>query len=557
MRDGVHLTADIYRPDTDQKVPAILSRTPYDKGSLRNFDFTLNAIRAAEQGYAVIFQDVRGRWLAEGDFYPFTSEVEDGYDSVEWVAAQPWCSGPVGMVGGSYIGATQWLAAIAQAPHLKAIAPNITSSDYYEGWAYQGGAFQLGAMLFWNVPTLASDRAARGGNMQRVEHLLIEGDDLMPHYEHLQLKTLPILQEDGLSSYYFDWLAHPTYDSYWKAIAVKERYGQVNVPVLNLGGWYDLFLMGTLENFVRMQSEGGSPAARSGQRLLIGPWSHGAFTGLFPDFNYGVMSGQDVIDISAIQLRFFDYHLKGLTNGLTDEPPVRIFVMGSNQWRDEQEWPLARTQYTPWYLHGEGNLSPAVPAEEAADSYVYDPRDPTPTIGGSTFMAGLALGIHAGPKDQRPAEARPDVLVYSSEVLTQPLEVTGPLKVTLYAATSAPDTDFVARLCDVYPDGASRLLAEGIIRARYRQGTDQARPITPNEVYEYTIDLVATSNVFLPGHRVRLDIMSASFPRFDRNLNNGKPLGEDTLADAQTAQQTIFHDSSRPSHILLPVIPSQ
>lgn len=558
MRDGIRLTADIYRPDTDQKVPVILSRTPYDKGSIRNYDFTLNAIRAAEQGYAVVYQDTRGRWQAEGDFYPFIYEMEDGYDSVEWLAAQPWCSGPVGMVGGSYIGATQWLTAIAQAPHLKAIAPNITSSDYYEGWAYQGGAFQLGAMLFWNVPTLAADRASRAGKMRTVERLLIESDNLIPHYEHLPLKTVPILHDDGLSSYYFDWLDHPTYDSYWKAIAVKEHYGRVNVPVLNMGGWYDLFLMGTLENFVRMQREGGSPASRYGQRLLIGPWSHGAFTGLFPDYNYGIMSGQDVIDITAIQLRFFDYHLKSLTNGLAEEPPVRIFVMGENKWRDENEWPLARAQYTPWYLHSdghEGTLSPAAPADEPADSYVYDPHNPTPTIGGSTFMAGLLLGIHAGPKDQRLAESRPDVLVYSSDVLTQPLEVTGPLKLRLYAATTAPDTDFVARLCDVFPDGTSRLLAEGIIRARYRQGTDQARPIIPNEVYEYPIDLVATSNVFLPGHRVRLDIMSASFPRFDRNLNSGRPLGEDTLAEAQAAQQTIFHDSSRPSHILLPMIP--
>lgn len=558
MRDGIRTYADIYRPDTDQKVPAILSRTPYDKGSLRNHDFTLNAVRAAEQGYAVIYQDTRGRWLAEGEFYPFVHEMNDGYDSVEWLAAQPWCSGSVGMVGGSYIGATQWLTAIAQPPHLKAIAPNITSSDYYEGWTYQGGAFQLGAMIFWVIPTLASDAASRAGKTQTVLDLLVEGDNLTPHYQHLPLKTLPILRDSHLAPYYFDWLEHPTYDSYWKATAVKEHYSRVNVPVLNLGGWYDLFLMGTLENYVRMQREGGSSASCNGQRLLIGPWSHGAFTGLFPDFNYGVLSGQDVIDITAIQLHFFDYHLKGSANGLPAEPPVRIFVMGENKWRDENEWPLTRTQYTPWYLHsdgGAGTLSPVAPTDESPDSYIYDPHDPTPTIGGSTFMHGLVLGIHAGPKDQRPAESRPDVLVYTSDVLTQPLEVTGPVKVTLYAATTALDTDFVARLCDVYPDGASRLLAEGIIRARYRQGTDSARQITPNEVYEYTIDLVATSNVFLPGHRLRLDIMSASFPRFDRNLNNGKQLGEDTLADAQAAHQTIFHDSSQPSHILLPMIP--
>jgi putative CocE/NonD family hydrolase len=410
--------------------------------------------------------------------------------------------------------------------------------------------------------SLASDTARRAGKVQTMLKLLEESDRIAPHYDHLPLKTLPILRESALASYYFDWLDHATYDPYWQATAIKERYSRVKVPALNMGGWHDLFLMGTLENYIRMQKEGGSREARDGQRLLIGPWSHGAFTGLFPEHNYGIMSGQDVIDITAIQLRFFDYHLKGIKNGLDAEPPVRIFIMGENKWRDENEWPLARTQYTPWYFHGNGRagsdggtLSLVKPGDEPQDVYLYDPHDPTPTIGGPTLMHGLLIGLNAGPRDQRAAEARPDVLVYTSDVLDKPLEVTGPLKVTLYAASSAPDTDFIARLCDVFPDGASRLLAEGIIRACYRQGTDRARPITPGEVYEYTIDLVATSNVFLPGHRLRLDIMSSSFPRFDRNLNNGKLLGEDTLADAQSAQQAIFHDSSRPSHILLPVIP--
>jgi putative CocE/NonD family hydrolase len=320
--------------------------------------------------------------------------------------------------------------------------------------------------------------------------------------------------------------------------------------------------MGTLENYIRMQKEGGSREAREGQRLLMGPWSHGVFSGLFPEVDYGFLSGQDVIDITAIQLRFFDHHLKGLDNGPTEEPPVHIFVMGKNEWRFEREWPLARAQATPWYLHSDGRaaneggmLSPVMPVMESSDSYVYDPHDPTPTVGGPTLMHGLLIGLNAGPRDQRPVEARPDVLVYTSDVLDKPLEVTGPLKVTLYAASSAPDTDFIARLCDVFPDGRSLVLAEGIIRARYRQGFDRARPVVPGEVYEYSIDLGATSNVLLPGHRLRLDIASSSFPRFDRNLNSGKALGEDTLADAQSAQQIIFHDSSRPSHILLPVIP--
>ncbi len=561
MRDGTLIHADIYRPDTTDQVPVILSRTPYEKGALLNYSFTINPVRAVEYGYAVVFQDTRGRWMAEGDFYPYRHESEDGYDSVEWLAAQPWCSGAVGMAGGSYIGATQWLTALAQPPHLKAIAPEITTSNYYDGWTYQGGAFELGFILQWAL-TLATDTARRMNQPDVGARMLTEIDGVTRLYEHLPLKTVPLLTDSGTANYYRDWLDHSTYDDYWQATAVKEVYNHVRVPALNIGGWYDLFLGGTLENFTRMQQEGGSPEARQGQRLLIAPWTHGVFTGLIAGQNYGAESGKDGIDHTMTQLRFFDHFLKGASSTPQSDAPVRLFIMGANQWRDEQEWPLARTQYVPWYLHGdgrsalhEGTLSPSAPADEPPDAYLYDPANPTPSIGGPTLHFGHLIGLDAGPMDQRPIESRPDVLVFTSEVLEQPLEVTGPLKVVLYAATSAPDTDFVAKLTDVFPDGASRLLNEGIIRARYRQGTDQARPITPVEVYEYTIDLIATGNVFLPGHRIRLDIGSASFPRFDRNLNSGKPLGEDTLADAQIAQQTIYHDSLRASYILLPIIP--
>jgi putative CocE/NonD family hydrolase len=562
MRDGTLLHADIYRPDTTDKVPVILSRTPYEKGGLLNFSFTMNPIRAVEYGYAVVFQDVRGRWMAEGNFYPYRHEIDDGYDSVEWLAAQPWCSGEVGMVGGSYIGATQWLAALAQPPHLKAIVPKITTSNYYGGWTYQGGAFELGFILSWTIGSLATDTARRMGKSDSLAELLVEADRFTQYYDYLPLKSVPILRDSEAAHYYFDWLDHPTYDDYWKPSALKERYGDVQVPALNVGGWHDLFLGGTLENFTRMQREGGSETARKGQRLLIGPWSHGVFTGLFPDHNYGAHSGEEGIDHTMVQLRYFDYFLKGIDNGVDTDAPVRLFIMGTNEWRNENEWPLARTQYTPWYLHGDGRsalregiLSPNAPADEPPDAYLYDPANPTPSIGGPTLHFGNVIGVDAGPKDQRSTETRPDVLVFSSDVLTEPVEVTGPLKVVLYAATSAPDTDFVAKLTDVFPDGASKILNEGIIRARYRQGTDAERPITPGEVYEYTIDVIATSNVFLPGHRIRLDICSASFPRFDRNLNSGKPHGTDTLDDAIIARQTIYHDSARPSHILLPIIP--
>jgi putative CocE/NonD family hydrolase len=392
--------------------------------------------------------------------------------------------------------------------------------------------------------------------------LLLATDRMDEYYRHLPLSTQPPLHESKAATYYFDWLAHETNDNYWQAIAINRRYNQIQVPAYNVGGWYDLFIHGTLENFVRMRQEGGSGVARDGQRLLVGPWAHGATSGAYPDYSFGILSSVDLVDLTGLQLPFFTHYLKGEANGFDQTPPVRIFVMGENQWRDEQEWPLARTRYAPWYLHSDGNasreggtLSLEAQQQEPYDIYLYDPRQPTPTVGGQTFLPGLLLGANAGPRDQRAVETRPDVLVYTSEPLERPLEVTGPLTVNLYAASSAPDTDFVARLCDVYPDGASRILAEGILRARFREGYDQPRSIEPGRVYEYHINLVATSNLFQPGHRIRLDITSSSFPRFDRNPNTGHPLGQDGPEDLQPALQTIYHNSQYPSHIMLPVIP--
>jgi putative CocE/NonD family hydrolase len=567
MRDGVVLKADVYRPDIQARVPGIVSRLPYNKDVLLMQSFAIHAIRAAEAGFAIIYQDTRGRFQSEGGFYPFVHEGQDGFDTVEWVAAQPWCNGGVGMTGASYFGATQWLAAAEQPPHLKAICPIITTSEYYESWTYQGGAFQLGFALLWTLNDLASENARRLTLIGQAEadmmaRLLLATDRMDEQYQRLPLSDLPILRGSKAADFYSDWIAHATDDEYWQSVAVNRRYNQILVPAFNIGGWYDLFLHGTLENFVRMKQEGGSEVARNGQRLLIGPWAHGAFSGTYPNHSFGIFSSADVVDLTGLQLPFFAYHLKEEDNGIDQQPPVRLFVMGENRWRDEDEWPLARTQYVPWYLHSDGGaghaggvLSPHIPGWEPQDVYLYDPRNPTPTIGGPTFLPGLALGANAGPRDQAPAEVRPDVLVYTSASVEQPVEVTGPLIVFLYAASSAPDTDFVVRLCDVYPDSASRILAEGILRARFREGYDQPRPIVPGEVYEYLINLVATSNLFQVGHRIRLDVTSSSFPRFDRNPNTGKPLGQDRAEDLQPALQTIFHDAEHPSHVLLPVIP--
>jgi len=566
MRDDTVLRADIYRPEDDNCHPAILCRLPYNKEDpLMHLEGIL-PLRALDAGFAIVYQDTRGRYQSDGTFYPFIHEGQDGYDTVEWVASQPWSSGAVGMTGASYFGATQWLSAIQRPPHLKAICPVVTSSEYYQGWTYQGGAFQLGFVLIWTLTGLAPDTAKRleqdesAGSLE-MTRLLKEGDRIWEHYRHLPLKNLPILHKTDAARYYDDWLAHYENDEYWQAMAVNRRYNRITVPAFNIGGWYDLFLNGTLENFTRMRKEGGSKEARDGQQLLAGPWAHGNFSGSYPETNFGFRGSWDGAEAVDRQLDFFRRNLLDGGAESQDQTAVRLYVMGTNRWRDEQEWPLKRTQYVPWYLHSEGQaagaggtLSPVPPSMEEADVYLYDPRNPVPTRGGATFLPGFRQSVCSGPLDQRPVERRPDVLTYTSEILHEPLEVTGPLEVKLWAVTQAPDTDFVARLCDVFPDGTARILADGILRAAFRNGFECYQPVKPGEVVEYTIDLVATSNVFLPGHRIRVDITSSCWPRFDANSNNGQPTGLAGRADLRSVLQTILHDTNHPSHILLPVI---
>lgn len=537
MRDGVVLRADVYRPDTDSPVPAIVARTPYDRSFPLIPPAALDPEVAAEAGFALVCQDVRGQYGSEGEFYTFTTEGPDSFDTVEWAAAQPWCNGAVAMTGRSYGGAVQWLGAVERPPHLRALFPVVTGSDYYHGWIYQGGAFQLGFNLFWT--RLMND--PKGATKLRAL------------FEHLPLKTVPVAPEREAARYYFDWLEHPTNDAYWQALAINRRYERIEVPAFVVGGWFDIFLGGTLENFAGLRAHGGSASAREGTRLLVGPWAHGSTYGPYPDHGFDQFAPQDRVDLAEYQVRFFRRHLLGEDGD--DEAPVRLFVMGENRWRDEEEWPLRRAQPTAWFLRAAGLLSPEAPGDEPPDEFVYDPSDPAPTIGGPTSLPARLMRTNAGPLDQRRVEERADVLVYTSPPLDRPLEATGPLRVVLHAATDAKDADWVAKLSDVDPGGVSRILAEGVLRARFRDGFDSERLVEPGRPFEYDLDLVATCNVFLPGHRIRLAITSSSFPRFDRNAGSGKPLGEDRPADLRIARQTIFHDASRPSRVLLPVVP--
>lgn len=540
MRDGTVLRADVYLPDDPEPVPALLSRTPYDRTRRVTAAAAIDPERATAAGFALVCQDVRGRYASEGDFYPFATEGPDGFDSVEWVAAQPWCSGAVAMAGRSYAAATQWLAAAQRPEALRAIVPVVTGSDTYDGWVYQGGAFQLGFNLFW-VHMMSGGRA---------------NEPLDEQVRRLPLGTAPVIDRSSAGGFYRDWLAHPTRDGYWLELAGERRHSDVEVPALNVGGWYDVFLGGTLANFRRMRSYAATPAARERTRLVIGPWAHGSAYGPYPDHSFQAFDNQD-IDLDGLALDFLAEQCGAVAAGGGGSAPVRIFVMGDDVWREEDDWPLARARETPWYLRAGGGLSPEPPGDEPPDEYVYDPDDPAPTIGGPTSLPGRFLRKgNAGPLDQRPVEERPDVLVYSSEPLGEPLEVTGELTFVLHAASDAPDTDWIVKLCDVDADGFSRLLVEGVLRARYRNGFGEPERLEPGSVQEYAIDLSATSNAFARGHRIRIDLTSSSFPRFDRNPNVLVPPAEVVETDLRPARQTVFHDSGRASHVILPVIAS-
>ena len=564
MRDGTVLYADLYRPDGPGPFPVLLQRTPYDKsGPLAPAQ--LDPLKAARHGYAVVIQDCRGRFTSEGEYYAFKDHIEDGYDTVEWAAVQPWSSGKVGMYGSSYVGATQWLATLARPPHLSALMPNVTASNYHEGWTYQGGAFELQFNVSWTVGILALANFDTISSVKKLpesrRRQLIEAVDSMESsFGHLPLKELPELK-GGLAPYYYDWLAHPDYDDYWKELSIEENYPKIGVPAFHIGGWYDIFLGGTIRNYLGMREKGATEEARRGQKLLIGPWQHtNRGTSVVGSHYFGLAADSMGIDIDGMHFRWFDHWLKGIDNGVMDEPPVRIFVMGDNVWRDEQEWPLARAQSANYYFHsqgkanglgGNGTLSTQPLGEEPPDVFLYNPADPVPTRGGA--LCCIPYFAAGGAFEQREIEAREDVLVYSTPPLEREVEVTGPISVTLWAATSATDTDFTAKLVDVCEHGCARNLSDGIIRARYRDSSSSPSLVEPGKAYRYTIDLWATSNVFKKGHCIRVEVSSSNFPRFDRNTNTGNLVAED--ANFKPAMQTILHDSHHPSHITLPIVP--
>ncbi|MBU9723266.1 CocE/NonD family hydrolase [Bacillus alkalicola] len=553
MRDGVLLSADIYRPKGEEAFPSIIVRTPYGKTSdvIHN-----NGCFFAENGYSVMYMDVRGRGDSDGVFVPYRNDGIDGYDAIEWMAAQPWSTGKVGTLGGSYLGRIQWLTALTHPPSLKTMVPLVTPSDPFVEWPTGLPNTQH---ICWTYMT-------SGRVMQNVD--VVNWNEV---YEHL-----PFIDMDEKagrrSEQWREEISHPYLDEWWKHICYQDKFDQIDLPVLHISGWYDDEQIGTPLNFIGMTRGNGKGNgedykerdARPYQRLLMGPWPH--------QLNRSTKIGQldfgpsALIDMNQYQLRWFDHWLKGIENGVNEEPPVDIFIMGDNEWRQESNWPLARTKWTSFYFHsigkansrfGDGVLLEKAPSgvtpEEGAkgkadfDQYLYDPANPVPFI---TEMVSSQIG---GPDDYSSVERRDDVLVYTTAALSDDVEVTGPVKAELFGSTDALDTDFMVKLIDVWPNGYAQRLTDGMVRGRFRNGMDSPELLEPGKIYKFEVDCWNTAHVFKKGHKIRVEVASSAFPKYDRNLNTGAELGVTT--EMKVANQTIYHDEMHPSSIILPIIP--
>jgi uncharacterized protein len=568
MRDGVALATNLWRPEGPGPFPVLLVRTPYGKDDAGTFGNPKlpDVFALVEAGYAVVAQDVRGTSRSPGTFVPHAHEGSDGFDTLQWLAGQPWCDGAVGMWGGSYMGFTQWQAAVRGAPALRAIAPVMSSADPYRApWYSSGGALSQDAVLTWGtlsaLRNLGRDLADGRGDESDARVLMAGLAD--PRLLH---EPLPVAERDAMTRnlpWVGEVLGHPERDAFWRQAAAIDRCDRITVPALHVGGWYDVFIGETVRSYTTIRRHGGSTEAREGQRLIVGPWCHadGTDLGTFPDRSFGLEGSIKAAGVTAAHLRFFDRWVRGRTDTPDDTHPVRIFVMGIDQWRDEADWPLPDTRYTDFFLAGGGRANTAGgdgvltrdPARvEAVDTFGYDPRRPVPSVGGTVLAA--VPGAYPGPADQAAVEAREDVLCFTTAVLERPVEATGHVTLVLHISSSAPDTDFTGKLVDVHPDGKAILVCEGVQRARYRRSLTEPEPLEPGTVYELSIELCVTSNVFLPGHRIRLEVSSSNFPRYDRNTNTGATIATDGEDDLVVAVNRVHHGPACPSRLVLPLI---
>ncbi len=544
MRDGTVLRADVYMSAERTPTPALLIRTPYGKDGWRDRAFLAQAL---ERGLIVVVQDVRGRYASDGTFDPYRQEGRDGYDTIAWLASQPWCAGRVGMCGLSYPGAVQWLAAVETPPALACIFPAMCFSSGRR-FFYFGGAFDLSWIPWAAINIAPEERRRRGLEGPKTPREAREAWPLVARdaFRHVPLLTLPLLRD--VAPFYYEWLDHPDDGSYWDFADVESKHHRVTVPSFNLSGWHDEGYgpTGAVRNFLGVRARGASPAARQ-PRLVIGPWTHGEPTPASTRVGHRDFGKTAGLDYDALVLDWCEWHLRGRDRGLGGALPVRIFVMGANRWREGSDWPPVPTERRELYLRAGRRLSWTRPAgPEPPDVYTYDPREP---VEDPYHAEGL------GPHDQRAIAGRPDVLTFTTEPLADDVEVVGPIEFRLWIASSAPDTDIFARLLDIEPGGPAWNLMSPtleVLRLRYRKSEREPERLAPGVAYEVGLALGVTANLFRRGHQIGVQITSSLFPHLDRNPNTGRPVPiEERLVPAR---QTIFHDWIHPSRVILPVV---
>jgi hypothetical protein len=544
MRDGVRLYTKIYKPEKKGSYPVVLTRG-YWPGFGKDHE------KFVKSGYVYVGQSTRGHGKSEGlegVGNRFFDDADDGYDTLTWISNQLWCNGKIAMYGKSYWAITQWLVAVLQHPNLAAIIPQNVGADVFHYGYRCNGALTL-AMT------------ARGRAYDKNDWDIIDQIGWINYFSHLPLITLYEIvggaNDSGAIKLWKDYVTHANFDNFWQKITIRAdgndgKYKKINIPVYLMDGWYDYYSGEAFNSYLNLKNSDSSKEIR----ILIDPTDH--LNHVVGDRGFGNNARKDEV---AVAIRWLDYVVKGFDNGIRNEPPIQIFVMGINQWRFEDEWPLARTQFTKYYFHSNngkknGWLSTEPPGKEVPTEYTNDPENPVPTIGGNHSFSDNNIPhiIRAGAVDQRRNEERDDVLVFTSEPVKEDTEVTGPIVIKLFAASSAMDTDFTAKLIDVYPNGTAYNLTEGIIRARFRESIyNPPKLLIPGKIYEYKLELLPTSNVFKEGHSIRVHLTSSNFPLWDRNPNTGHDQGMDT--DLEVARQTIHHDQNYPSHIVLPVIP--
>jgi putative CocE/NonD family hydrolase len=570
MRDGSFLATDLYLPEGPGPFPTLIFRV---RGSRSAAFITgvllLNPLSAVRRGYAVVIQEVRGRGGSSDKWHPWIHELSDGEDCLNWIVAQPWCNGNVGAYGSAYSAAGALFLSMLGRPELKAIAVLGTGADIHDGWIYTSGAFELGWNIYWCYMTVSESISRLDVDAETKKNLKAEHSrsivDALKIASHLPLRDQPLLDKCG-ETQFTEWLDHPLYDEYWRRINALEYVDTIKAPILSIVGWHDNFLKSHFDLYRATTTRSLEPS-KSHHKMLIGPWEHCNYVNPFTtsktgEIEFGPEAAAGVTVSEPLILDWMDRWVKNTDTG--ESSGIKYWQLGSNEWRTAPAWPPSSTLQR-WFIHsqgqsnssaGDGSLNLVTPDLEPLDTYVYDPSNPTPTVGGKLLMPTIEL---AGIKNQAEVAKRADVLVYTCPPLTKEIQIAGQVRFELWASSSAVDTDFTAKLVDIAPDGYCTNLADGIVRARHRESTQTVSPpLNPGEPTLFNIDMWDIAHTFLVGHQIRVEISSSNFPRFDRNLNTGSgyrnvPNGSESLADALIANQSVFHDREHPSALVLPV----